>query len=75
MGMIVIMIRWVCFIDHAFRPAMPPAHNALPMRRGGGQLAKQRPPQLPWLASWPAIGGRRIGRPRDRPGWAGGKQH
>ena len=49
MGMIVVMIRWVCFIDHAFRPATPPAHNALPMRRGGGQQAKQRPPRLPWL--------------------------
>ncbi|MFC2445396.1 MAG: hypothetical protein ACFNVT_03235 [Corynebacterium matruchotii] len=40
MGMIVIMIRWVCFIDHAFRPAMPPAHNALPMRRGGGPASQ-----------------------------------
>ncbi|MFC2518208.1 hypothetical protein [Corynebacterium matruchotii] len=47
MGMIVIMIRWVCFIDHASRPAMPPAHNALPIRQGGGQQAKQRPPRLP----------------------------
>ena len=26
MGMIVVMIRWVCFIDHAFWPATPPAH-------------------------------------------------
>ena len=50
MGMIVVMIRWVCFIDHAFQPATPPAHNALPMRRGGGQQAKQQPPRLPRLA-------------------------
>ncbi|WP_314822767.1 hypothetical protein [Corynebacterium matruchotii] len=28
MGMIVVMIRWVCFIDHAFKPTTPPAHNA-----------------------------------------------
>ena len=27
MGMIVIMIRWVCSIAHAFRPATPPAHD------------------------------------------------
>ena len=26
MGMIVIMIRWVCFTGHAFWPATPPAH-------------------------------------------------
>ncbi|MFC2261274.1 hypothetical protein [Corynebacterium matruchotii] len=41
MGMIVIMIRWVCSIAHAFRPATPPAHDTAdaPGRRPASQVS------------------------------------